>query len=390
MQGLKPGYFGDATGTRPAPIRPAGARPATPGAKPARRDPAPSRLAYRLNRLWLTPLYRKVIRVGVPAFLVCMVAGLWLSDPDRRAGLSASVNGLVDQVQNRDEFMVRAIRIDGASEAVDRAIRAMLPGALPLSSFDIDLEAVRERVQKLDAVKTVELRILPDGVLSAAVAERQPALLWRHARGIEVLDDTGHRVASVSARDVRSDLPLIAGEGANAAAPEAMALIDAAGPILPRVRGLQRVGERRWDVALDRGQRIMLPAEGAVQALDQVLRMDAAANLLDRDVSAIDLRDPGRAVLRTGLDAQNAIRRARGEPELGADGKPLEAEGDAKVASGGGGGKATGKAKAGTKTAAKTKATSKGSATTKAKPAPAKAKAATTKKSTKPGTKPAA
>jgi len=37
-----------------------------------RRDPAPSRLQYRLERVWLKPLYRRVIRVGVPAFLIAI------------------------------------------------------------------------------------------------------------------------------------------------------------------------------------------------------------------------------------------------------------------------------------------------------------------------------
>lgn len=324
MQGLRPGFLlgGDA---RPAPIRPAGTRP-EPARRPARRDPAPSRLAYRLHRLWLTPLYRRLVRVGLPAFLLCMVAGIWLSDPDRRAQLTASIDGLIETVQTRDEFMVKAMRIDGASEAVDRALRAMLPRALPASSFDIDLDALRARALKLDAVEAIELRVLPDGILSAVVSERVPAALWRHERGIDMIDRSGHRVASAESREARPDLPMIAGPGADRAAAEALALIDAAGPILPRLRGLERIGERRWDVALDKGQRIMLPAEGALAAFERALVLNAASGLLGRDVAALDLRDPDRTVIRLGLDAQNAIRRARGEAELGPDGQPLVAE----------------------------------------------------------------
>ncbi|AXC48729.1 cell division protein FtsQ [Paracoccus suum] len=369
MQGLRPSFFGDEGAARPAPIRPAGARP-DPLKRAVRRDPAPSRLAYRLNRLWLTPIYRKIVRVGLPAFMIAMVCGLWLSDPDRRAGLTGSIDGLVDRIQHRDEFMVSAMRIDGASEAVDRALRAMLPGPLPASSFDIDLEALRAKVLKLDAVKTVELRIQPDGVLSAVVTERAPAMLWRHARGLEVLDDTGHRVASVTGRDVRGDLPLIAGEGADKAAPEAMALIDAAGPILPRVRGLERVGERRWDVTLDRGQRIMLPADAPLVAFERAIAMQRDAAVLDRDVSVVDLRDTGRPVLRLGLDAQNAIRRARAQPELGPDGQPIEPKAEAVASKGKTGGAKTAKTKP---------------ASSKTKTAP---KAAA--KTSKPGAKPAA
>lgn len=329
MQGLNP-FSGNQDGGRPAPVRHAPIRPAPPQTKVTqRRDPAPSRLAYRLNRMMLRPLIRRLVRIGIPAFLAAMVAGIWLSDETRRANVSAGIDGVVERVQHREAFMVNTMEIEGASEVVEKGLRGMLPVDLPASSFEIDLETLRERLQKLDAVQSVDLRIKPGGVLSAVVVERVPAVMWRHARGIELLDKTGHRVASVTSRDVRSDLPIIAGDGANSAAAEALALIDAAGPILPRVRGLERMGERRWDIVLDRGQRIKLPEEGALRAFEQVIAMDRAKSMLARDITVVDLREAGRPVVQIGLEAQNAIRRARGQAEMGADGKPIPPEANA-------------------------------------------------------------
>lgn len=300
-----------------------GSAPAQPAAPRRRRDPAPSRLAYRLHRMWLRPVWRRVVRIGLPAFTLALVTGLWLADEHRRAGLTSGIAGLVDQVQSREEFQVRLMTIEGASAPVDKALRAMLPVELPASSFDIDLPRLRVQITALDAVEKVDLRIKPGGVLSAVVTERAPALLWRTARGIEILDATGHRVAGVTARDLRPDLPLIAGQGADAHAAEALALIDAAGPILPRLRGLLRRGERRWDVVLDGGQRILLPEEGAVTALEAAIALDRAQDMLARDIAQVDLRDPARMVLRLGLEARNTIRAARGLPLLAADGRVL-------------------------------------------------------------------
>lgn len=326
MQGLN-FHRGQGDGGRPAPVRHAPSRPApSQQPRPVRKDPAPSRLAYRLNRMMLRPLVRRLVHVGLPAFLAALVAGIWLSDDTRRANLTGGIDAIVDKVQHRDEFMVRMMTIEGASPVVDKGLRAMLPVDLPASSFDLDLEKLRERVLKLDAVEAVDLRIKPGGVLSAVVTERVPAVLWRHARGIELLDKTGHRVASVTAREVRGDLPIISGEGADRAAAEALALIDAAGPVLPRLRGLERMGERRWDVVLDRGQRIKLPENGALQALERAIAIDRAQHMLDRDIAVVDLRQQQRPVVRLGLEAQNAIRRARGQPELGPDGKPIAVE----------------------------------------------------------------
>ena len=307
---------------QPTPPRKGWQRPQTHAQKP-KRDPAPSRFAYRLHRMWLTPYFRRLTRVGLPAFVIAFTALLWLSDEDRRASLAGGLTGMVEAVQNRDQFMVKVMTIDGASAPVDKALRMMLPVDLPASSFDIDLDRLRHDILTLDAVRDVDLRIKPDGVLAARVTERLPVVLWRHARGIEQLDETGHRVASVTERSVRADLPLIAGEGADKAVREAMRLFAAAGPLLPQVRGIQRVGERRWDMVLDRNQRILLPAEGAVPALERLIALNGAEDLLGRDVSVVDLRDGTRPVARIGVNAQNRIRAARGQPLLGPDGVEL-------------------------------------------------------------------
>jgi hypothetical protein len=94
--------------------------------------------------------------------------------------------------------------------------------------------------------------------LQVIVTEREPVADLAHRGRADAGDDTGHRVASLLARSDRPDLPLIAGEGADAAA-EALEVLAAAGPLIPRLRGLVRVGDRRWDLVLDRDQRILLP-----------------------------------------------------------------------------------------------------------------------------------
>jgi cell division protein FtsQ len=139
------------------------------------------------------------------------------------------------------------------------------------------------------------------------VTERRPAVLWRTAQGLEMLDATGHRVATLLDRSKRADLPVIAGEGASLNVPEALAILAAAQPVLPRVRGLVRVGERRWDMVLDRGQVIRLPETGAVEAVERTMAIDAAEEMLARDVAVVDLRNPERPTLQLGAGALAAM-----------------------------------------------------------------------------------
>ncbi len=285
-------------------------RPLTAPAAP-RRDPAPSRWAYRWHRLWLTPLFRFAVRVVLPVVLMAAGVALVLADPGRRAALHASYAGLRAEFQNRPEFMVNLIEIDGASPVLSEAIRVGLALNLPRSSFDIDLAAARARVETFDAVERAELRIQPGGVLQVSVTERVPALVWRAPDGVWLVDAGGHRTGQISARSLRGDLPLIAGQGADRAAPEALALVAAAGPLLPRLRGLVRMGDRRWDLVLDRDQRILLPETNPVRALERLLALDQAEGILSRDITAVDLRLDHRPTLRLSADAAETLRQIR-------------------------------------------------------------------------------
>lgn len=277
-----------------------------------RRDPAPTRMAYRMQRLWLTPLFRVLMRVGLPAFLIVFALGVWLGDADRRAALAGQVAAMRDTVAQRPEFLVGALSITGASPTLDKAVRELLGLKLPVSSFDLDLPAVQALIGTLDAVEKVEVKVVTGGVLEVAIKERQPALIWRHDGMLDLLDSKGKRVAQVLSRADRPDLPVIAGEGAGEAAAEALALVAAAEPILPRLRGLERMGDRRWDIVLDRNQRILLPAREPVRALERLLALDKAEDLLKRDILTVDLRNQLRPSLRLAPNALRELRRAQG------------------------------------------------------------------------------
>ena len=140
------------------------------------------------------------------------------------------------------------------------------------------------------------------------ITERIPALVWRVRHRLELLDMNGHRVAGLANRALRSDLPLLIGDGADAATLEALALFAAAAPLARRLRGLARVGGRRWDAVLDNDQRIMLPEKNAVSALERVLALNSADDLLSRDISVVDLRNPKRPTLRLRESASEIMR----------------------------------------------------------------------------------
>ncbi len=266
-------------------------------------DPAPSRLKYRIQRWMLTPGIRTGLRVGLPLGVILIAAGSYLASETRRDHLVALYNEARAYFETRPEFMVNVMAIDGAGESVATDIREVTSLDLPLSSFDLDLPAIRDLIVGLDPVKTAAVRIRPGGILQVDVVEREPAIVWRSRDGLALLDETGAFVAELGQRSLHPELPLIAGRGADKRAAEALRLFAAARPLGDRLRGIVRIGERRWDVVLDRGQRIQLPVERPVAALERVIAVSEVKDLLERDVAVVDLRLPARLTVRMNAPA---------------------------------------------------------------------------------------
>jgi len=275
------------------------------------RDPAPSRLGYRLHRLWLTPMVRRAVVLGMPMLATATVAHLVLTRTDLVAQVQDTVAEMRRMIEERPEFAVRLMAIDGGTTEISEDIREILPLDFPMTSFDLDLEEIRLLVESLDAVQSASVYIRSGGILQIDLVERTPAVVWRGPQGLELLDATGHRVEALLARGDREDLPLITGEGAETAVVKALRLFTGAGPLLPRVRGMMRIGERRWDVVLDRGQRILLPETEAELALERVLAMDKAYNLFGRDVVLVDMRNLERPTVRSSQGSIDYLRNIR-------------------------------------------------------------------------------
>ncbi len=278
----------------------------------APRDPAPSRMAYRMQRMWLTPIVRSVLRVGIPAFAISFAIGFYLSNEQTVDAISHNFIEFRRSIEERPEFMVHVMSIEGASTELAEDIREIVPLDFPISSFDLDLPGMVEIVGDLDAVARVDMIIRPGGVLEVSLTEREAAVVWQSRDALEALDGMGHRVGPLVVREDRPNLPFLLGDGADAHVPEAISLMSAATRSLPNVLGLVRIGERRWDLLLAGGLRIKLPETGAENALRWVLAQHQAQDLLSRDLAFVDMRNPAKPVLRLTETAKANLDQNRG------------------------------------------------------------------------------
>lgn len=276
-----------------------------------RDDYAPSRMAYRANRFWLSPLARALCFWVLPLAALTAWGTHWAMKPETLGKLRGWQAEVMAHLRAQEEFQVRHLKITGASPQLASEIRRTFPIQFPISVLDLDQAEIKKKVEDFHAVAHVDTHVKPGGALTVTVTERSPVVVWRHNAGLVLLDLEGAQVSVTDRRDGAADLPLIVAAGADRAVPEALALFEAAAPISDRIRGLRRMGERRWDLVLTHDMVIQLPAEAPIPQLHRVIALHEAGGLLNRDLSHVDMRNPDRPTIRLGDQAFNHLRTLR-------------------------------------------------------------------------------
>lgn len=263
-----------------------------------KRDPAPSRLGYKFSRWMLSPFIKKSVFFGMPLIILLLPVFIFLKDQNNKNLVEEIVLDFYRKIIERPEFMLSALSIQGSSDSLNAEIREILGLNFPISSFDLDLADLRNRVLSLPPVETAEVRLEGGSILHVKVKEKVPALLLKDDTGIHVLNKNGDYIRPLLSTEYGSKLPVITGEGAQKAAAEAFILFSAFYDKLDEVRGLVLVGGRRWNIVLKSGQVIMLPEKKSEQAVQKILILDKAEKILSRDIAVFDFRLPYRITLR--------------------------------------------------------------------------------------------
>lgn len=167
--------------------------------------------------------------------------------------------------------------------------------AMPL----VDLEEVRGKLMTIGWIADARVsRRLPN-TLKVDIVERKAAAVWQHQGQLMLIDSEGVLLEPVSA-DAMPDMPLVIGDGAYAQQPAYQQLLNAAPALKPLVKAATWIGNRRWDLSFNTGERLALPEgdEAAAKALTKFAELDGADRLLGRGYLRFDMRDPSRLVVR--------------------------------------------------------------------------------------------
>lgn len=280
----------------------AGARVVDPRALPVPVRSPRRKLANNLGRAWV--LHRRaMLRGAAVAVLLTAAVGLYqLREP---IGIGAAALGEVAQGRFAAAGLaIGEISISGQTLTGEQAIFDALGVEPHTSTVSFDVEAARQRIAELPAVETVTVRKTYPGDIEVSITEKVPVARWRVDGITFVVDGSGEQIGED--RGAYGDLPLVVGDGANDDAMVMIRALDQYPVLKDGLMALSRIADRRWDLIYDSGLRVQLPELGVARALRNLDAYQAEYQLLDRDVTVIDLR----------VDTLVAVRPTKSEEEL--------------------------------------------------------------------------
>ena len=209
-------------------------------------------------------------------------------------------------------FAIENVKITGQSETSEVDVLSALDIGTYPSLLTLDLEAAKARIEALPWVKEATLKKLFPDTVEIAVSERDPYATWQHDGVLSLVDRAG-KVITDDVSDAYATLPRVVGIGAADKAGDYAALIAAWPTIAGEARAGILVSENRWTIVLKTGIELMLPSDNPQAALATIAALDRDHGLLSREITAVDLRQPGQMVVRLtqgGVDVRAAALKA--------------------------------------------------------------------------------
>jgi cell division protein FtsQ len=257
----------------------------------------PFRILSRIE--WRTPRHAE-LKLGAALFLLVGMGGMVMGGHVESVLAFATAN---------TGLSIGEVRITGQTDTseVDVLRKLAIADGTSLATFDV--AAARERIEALPWIERAVLTKLYPSTLQVAISEKTAFAIWQRGEEAFLIDKAGAVITSAM-DGRRSGLPMVVGDGAATRAAEVFAMIAAEPSIEQRLDAAVFVAERRWNILLDGGLEILLPETDPASALAKVAVFDTLAGLLTRDIARVDLRDPGRVVIRLtdeGLAQRQAI-----------------------------------------------------------------------------------
>ena len=278
------------------------------------KDPAPSRLFYKINRLFYKLWFKTLL---VTVFLI---SGFLFAKKIlyKNIDLNEEIKFLSKEgsalYKGLTELSISRILVKGAQEALKNEITSLVQNAATEGFSALNAQALREKIQAINKVEKAFVKFSTDGLVIVSVIERKEAVVFFNNDLYEVLDSNGIILSIKPNYKGLSAFPLLVGKDASRKIEELLSLVNEIGSNKSAVLYYEWIGERRWNIHMKNDLVFKLPENNLSKALELMNTLLNGTNKLLRPIVSVDLRNIDKPIikLKKPSSAKYATQKLRG------------------------------------------------------------------------------
>jgi len=192
-------------------------------------------------------------------------------------------------------FRLENVLIEGQVNTPADYIIAKLEADKNTAIFSINLENVKNNLEKNPWIKNVYIERRMPTTLYIGIVERVPIAIWQINKKLFLIDNEGRKITK-SNIDIEkfSYLPHVVGSDANIYANKLIEDVGQYPKLASKIISSVRYGERRWNLNLQENIIIKMPETGFEEALQYVVKLNKTSKLFNKNYKTIDLRDKNK------------------------------------------------------------------------------------------------
>ena len=250
------------------------------------------------SKIWpFTRVTKKLVLVFIALFVCTSAAHILYHYKTFIKQASAGFTEISADISNITGLVVKEVIVEGRTKTNKTELLAALQISEGDSILPLNINKIRERINKLPWIKSVRVERHFPNKISLSLVERVPLARWQKNRQLSLIDMEGDIIPRVDlARFLH--LPIIIGENAPKLAHQILKILSKEPHLFRRVRSVTLVSDRRWDVRLDNQIDVHLPEKNPQKAWAHLATVEHGHSILGSEVQGIDMRLQNQLIIK--------------------------------------------------------------------------------------------
>ena len=261
-------------------------------------DPAPSKLSYKLNRLFYKLWFKTLLMLILLVICGVLAKNFLYKNIDLSAEIRFLRKESSELYKDLTELSISRIVVKGANEPLKEEIIMLIKNAADEEFSALKAKSLQEKIKEIKKVKEAVVKFSTDGLVIVNVVERKQAAVFLNNNLYEVLDRNGVVLSVYSDYGGLSKFPLIVGKFGSRNIPDLLTLVNEIGLYGSEVLYYEWVGERRWNVHMKSDLVFKLPESNLNRGVELMRMFLRETNNYPSPLASIDLRNLDKPIIK--------------------------------------------------------------------------------------------